>query len=927
MLATTDPPRLIARSEPSALLGREADLRVLQTLRTDAGGGAMVVRGEPGIGKTALLQAAAASARADGAQVLWAAGVRSERRLPLAGLHQLLRPIMGCRAKLPPSQRQALDAAFGVVDTPVPDDFRVAVAALELLSQAAPAAPLLLIADDAQWLDAPTLAALSFIARRVQDEPIVLLVATRAAADDLDLPALTLDRLPPCAAADLLDAGAADLPLAVRERVLEHAAGHPLALVELPIALDQPPRNGSMPPPFGLPLTERLERAFTDRVDALPEATARLLLLAACDDRSRVGEVLAAGDAPLDALGPAVAAGLVALDGTELRFCHPLMRCAVYQRAGLAARHAAHAAMAAVLTDRPVRRAWHRAAASVGPDAEVAADLAAAAAEAARDGDLGTAVAALERAGRLSEDPATEGARLLDAAELAFELGRPELVGRLVAEAEPLALHALDRRRVTWIRELFDDGPPRDVDGVCLLTALAGQAAAAGDQSKAMDLLERAARKTAWTDPGEDVRAAIVTLADRLDLESGDPRRLVALSLAAPLTRAADVVATLEARPVQADLDADTALRLGRAAAAVGQDELAFRFLTVARDGLRAQGRPALAAQALALRAWAAVGVSRWDVAAADAEEGARLAQRTGQPLWAARANAAGSLVAGLAGARDAAEELATTAERAALPTRAGAVLAEVQIARGRTALGDGHHVDAYHHLARLFDAGDPAAHHAQQLGAVADLAEAALPSGHRDEARAVLDGLDALAPPAPASPAEAALRFARAVLAEDADADALFAAALEADPSPLPFARARLQLALGTRLRRQRRVLESRAPLESAAETFDGLAVSAWAERARQELRATGMTSRRSPETRDELTPQELQIAQMAAAGLSNRQIGQRLFLSHRTVGSHLYRVFPKLGIASRSELGTVLAAAETGTADDLRPAVSAAA
>jgi DNA-binding CsgD family transcriptional regulator len=927
VLAISEPPRLIPRSTPSALLGREADLRALRALRTDAGGGALVVRGEPGIGKTALLQAAADDARADGLQVLWATGVPSERRLPLAGLHQLLRPLMGARSTLPPPQREALDAAFGVVHTPAPDDFLVGLAALELLSQAAPAAPLLLIADDAQWLDQPTLAVLSFIARRVQDEPIVLLIATRAVADDLDLRTLALDRLPADAAADLLDAGGADLPPSVRERVLEHAAGHPLALVELPIAFAQPLRNGPMPLPFGLPLTERLERAFTDLVDALPEATARLLMLAACDDRSRVGEVLAAGGASLDALGPAVAAGLLALDGTELRFSHPLLRCAVYQRAGLAARHAAHAALAAVLADRPMRRAWHRAASSLGPDAAVAADLAAAAAAAAQDGDLGRAVAALECAARLSEDPATEGARLLDAADLAFELGRPELVDRLVAEAEPLALHALDRLRVTWIRERFDDGPPGDVDGVRLLTALAGQAAAAGDPDKAMDLLERAARKTAWTDPGQDARGAIVALADRLDLAPDDARRLVALSLAAPLTRGAEVVATLEARRLQSDLDADTALRLGRAALAVGHDESAFRFLTVARDGLRAQGRPALAAQALALRAWAAAAVSRWDVAAADADEGAQLAQRTGQPLWAARANAAGALVAGLAGTRERAEELAAAAERAAFPTRASAVLAEVQIARGRTALGHGHHVDAHHHLARVFDAGDPAAHHAQQLGAVADLAEAALPSGHRDGARALLDEMEASIPPAPRAPAQSALRFARAVLADDGDADARFAAAFDADPSPLPFARARLQLALGTWLRRRRRVLESRAPLESAAETFDGLGVAPWAERARQELRATGMTSRRSPESRDELTPQELQIAQMAGAGLSNRQIGQRLFLSHRTVGSHLYRVFPKLGIASRSELGRVLAAVETGATGALRPAVSAAA
>ena len=234
-----------------------------------------------------------------------------------------------------------------------------------------------------------------------------------------------------------------------------------------------------------------------------------------------------------------------------------------------------------------------------------------------------------------------------------------------------------------------------------------------------------------------------------------------------------------------------------------------------------------------------------------------------------------------------------------------------MQHARGIAALGAGNYADAHDQLWRVFDRGDAAHHYMKSLWAIGDLAEASVHTGDADAARVLLRELEPAAARTPAPRIQVAMRHARALLAEPEEATALYAAALDADLTSWPFARARLQLALGTWLRRHRRVAESRAPLRAARDAFDALGIVPWGERARQELRASGESSRRrAPDARDELTPQELQIAQMAGEGLSNREIGQQLYLSHRTVGSHLYRVYPKLGITSRSELRDALQA-----------------
>jgi ATP/maltotriose-dependent transcriptional regulator MalT len=438
------------------------------------------------------------------------------------------------------------------------------------------------------------------------------------------------------------------------------------------------------------------------------------------------------------------------------------------------------------------------------------------------------------------------------------------------------------------------------------LTAAGERAGHEGDLARAADLLRRAAAKC-WESPLPEARDALVGALDRLGGMETDPRLVLVTALAAPEARGAQVIARLAALPSNADGNAELARQLGNAAGTVGDDAAALRFLDVAVEGLRRQQRLGLLVAALAQRAWSHIHTGRLDLAERDAEEGLALALATAQPLWATRAQSARALVAGLRGDDAHARDRADDAERLALPTRSGTPLGDVETVRGLTRLSAGDVGDAYRHLARLFDPTDVVSHPVKRWWAIGDLADAAARMGQRDEARRFVSDLEPVAARVPSPRLQAAMAHARAVLAGDAEAEALFLTALRPDRPYLPFARARAQLAFGSWLRRNRRVAESRPHLTGARDAFSALGATPWAERARDELRASGVR-RGDRAGRDELTEQELQIARMAAAGLTNRQIGQRLFLSHRTVGSHLYRAYPKLGIASRVQLRDAL-------------------
>jgi hypothetical protein len=386
---------------------------------------------------------AAALARDRGMVVLSTSGVQSEAHLAFAGLHQLLRPVRDRAVDLIPAHRAALDAAFGLADGPPPEHFRIAMAALDLLSEVAGDAPLLLIAEDAHWLDHPTTDVLAFVARRLESDPIVLLAASRdgyrSALADAGLPEHRLGALDPRSAAELLDASAHQLTLAERNRILHEAAGNPLALIELPLGATRLAHGASEP--GRLPLTERLERAFAARVLDLPEETRLLLLVAALNDGDRISEVLSAGSIVagtalgLELLVPAAEAAIVELDLHTVRFRHPLIRSAVRQSASVLQRRRAHGALAKTLEAEPDRGVWHRAALITGAHEDVALELEGAGRRARRRGALHVAITALRRAAELG-DPEHRGRRLLAAAELAVELGQPELAVPLLHEID-----------------------------------------------------------------------------------------------------------------------------------------------------------------------------------------------------------------------------------------------------------------------------------------------------------------------------------------------------------------------------------------------------------------------------------------------------------------------------------------------------------
>jgi DNA-binding CsgD family transcriptional regulator len=569
-----------------------------------------------------------------------------------------------------------------------------------------------------------------------------------------------------------------------------------------------------------------------------------------------------------------------------------------------------HAALAAGLTDDPDLRLWHVAASAAGPDETIAREVELLSVRLARRGAIVVAVAAARRAAALSADCARRCSRLVRAAELAFEAGEPELLQHLVREAGQLNPDREQRARLTWLRNTFADTVPGDQSQMRSLVDAAELAADAGNSDLALHLLFGAALRCWRSDLGEPARDRVAVAVERLPVPATHPRRVVTLAMTGPVRWGPVVSERLAAIEASADeLTADEAYLAGMAARAIGDHDAAARYLERATAKLRAQGRLGALAQVLVMRGWVAIALGRWASAEMLVEESGRLAGEVGQSWWRTGSLIASAALRGLRGETEIAERLAAEAEKTAIPQGLNDLICMTAFARGVTWLGAGRPAVALEHLTRVFDQDDPAFHEAARLMSITYLADAASQSGQRHVAVPVLDELQALAQRAPSPTLHAGLMYARPVLAPDDAAERLYDGALGSDLRHHPFDHARLQLAYGAWLRRRRRVSESRGPLRAARQVFDALGCVPWAERARQELRAAGEQSRpRIPGARDQLSPQELQIAQLAADGLTNREIGQRLYLSHRTVGSHLYRIFPKLDITSRAQLAARL-------------------
>ena len=916
MSHTTVAPDPLARFD---LVGREPEVdRVLAlVLGLPGRGGSLVVTGPPGIGKTALLDVARSEASVGGATVVVVVGVAVERHLPFAGLQRIVQPLAAYLPGLSEPQRRALLRATGDPehDGPAPTAFALGLALLELVGVASRAAPVVLLVDDAQWVDPPTAEVLGFLGRRLEPEPAALLLASRelAVPEALqDLPGLRLGPLAPEVARTVVSHQAPTLAETQVEHVLDVAGGNPLALRELALLVE---RGGQLGTTGDTPLPERLERVFGAGSAGLPPATRTLLLVMAVGDGGDHGDALAVAalvagpSAREDALGPALTAGLVTLRPGP-GFAHPLVRSALVRTAGPDARRQVHRAWADHLAGRdPDRSAWHRAAASGGPDPEVARALEVAAGHAQQRGAFETAVRWLQRAAEMS-DAASRPDRLLRLGELAYRLGRHADAHTALSLLRSVPLTPGQSDQLLWLDGAFADDAAT-VDRVPGLAAAAWRARERQEPDLALRLLDAAARHCWW---GGRAAPEISAAADGL-VAADDPRLLAVHAHAATLGRGQDVLDALASWSTRPAPDLEQAAMLSRAAFNLGDFGRALHFSGLAVERLRDLGQVAGLAQMQLISAWAALFVGRWDLTYTVAAEAHRLALETRQPACAAHARLAQADHQGRLGHTVRALELAADAERLAVSSGRATTLSGIALVRGSIELGRGRPAEAYEHVRRAFDPTERSYHPVERLWSVDQLSEATARTDAARQARPLVDEIGRTIAHVASPGYHQAFRLARVHLADDDATDARVQEAY-AGPGPTPrWFDARVDLAHGMSLRRRRRIADARHALRRALVVFDDLGAQAWADRTRSELAASGAPVEAAPEQAwRSLSPQELQIARLASEGLTNREIGGRLYLSHRTVGSHLYRIFPKLGITSRRELVGVLRREDVG-------------
>jgi DNA-binding CsgD family transcriptional regulator len=919
-------PGELPAQQPAPIIGRDAGLARLRGLvdPVPQSSQVLVVTGEAGMGKSVLLADVAGRARRAGLRVLSVTGRESESKLAFAGLHQLLRPVLPAAAGLPGRQARALTGALGLsADPGAADPLLTGVAVLTLLSDLSERSPVLVVADDAHWLDRSSLDALAFAGSRLDAEPVVLLVGARGQAPppgfERGFPELHLEPLSAADAGLLLDGQPRPPRGRARAQVLAQAAGNPMALIELATVIADDPAASRRWAAEPLPLTDRLSAVLTSRFAALPEPARAALLLAAVADGPDLSAAASRGAGPdARALGPAEQLGLVTVDRTGLRFSHPLVRSAIYHSAPFAQRAAAHRELASALPGQPDRRAWHLAAAALHPDEQVASMLEATAAQAQRRGGAAAAALALERAAELSPDPADQARRLVAAASAAVPAGQGDWVQDLAARA--LAVTADPELRLTarhhagWA--LAWSG--RRTAALSALLSVAEDAA--GDQpALAWDALGSAAT-VAYQSGTPASRQAVSRALARLERQGPPPPGLDVTVLRLWIGASADPVGSRNQllpslREIAGTpIDEPSLWRAASAAWLLDESHLAISWLQDALQRLRGPGVRGTSGGTLTVLGWAYIDTGRWDEALEVAAEAAGLAEANQMDLVAASADVITATVLALRGDSAAARTHAARALAAVDPAESGLVAARARRALGVAALADGSYLQAFTQLRGLFSQdGTPLHNYASYLG-VADLAAAAVRAGRRIEGHDVIEHalsrLNGIASPRLGQ----LIARARGILAGPDGAEAQFDTAL-ADPAgdQWPFERAQLRLDYGEWLRRRRRINDAKPVLTQALETFRRLGARSWAQRAQAELRACGVAVTGPPAARDalgELTPQQRQIVRLASDGLTDREIGDRLFLSPRTVGSHLHRSYPKLGVASRHQLRDVIAA-----------------
>jgi DNA-binding CsgD family transcriptional regulator/tetratricopeptide (TPR) repeat protein len=908
------------------LRGRQAECAELDGLIStvhDGDSRVLVLIGEAGIGKTALLEHAVAAAV--GFRVLRAAGVQSEMELPFATLHQLCAPMIDDLDRLPAPQRDALRIVFGLTAGPAPDRFLVALAVLSLVSEVAEQRPLLCVVDDLQWLDKATAQTLGFVARRLRAEAVALMFGAREASEELHgVPEFEITGLSDADARALLGSvvGAA-LDERVLDRVVAETRGNPLALLELPRGLTATQLAGG----FGLvgahALSGRIEKSFLRQAEALPKETRSLLLVAAAEP---VGDPLlvwsAAERLGIDvatASASAEAEGLLTI-GKGVTFRHPLVRSALYGAAPVHERRAAHLALAHVTDPEldPDRRAWHLSAAAPGPDEEVAAELERSAGRAQARAGFAAAAAFLQRAVALTPHPARRGERALAAAQASLHAGAFDTALGLLATAAAGPLDELGRARFDLLRaeaafalQHGSDAPPLLLRAARILEPLdtrmardtyldawsaalfAGQLAAAGNLAE----VSRAARTAPR--PAEPDRPSDLLLDGFALLFTGGRDAGVAL-----LQRAATAFA-------EGAASTEEVLRWGWVATAAAATVWDFK---TCRAAATHQVQVARASGALAVLAVGINVLCQVVALAGDFDEAAALVAEAD-----AVTEATGTLVAPygaivLAALRGREAEGFALIDATITGSAAVGQGTAVQYAHwGRSVLLNavGRYEEALSAAAR---ASDDTPELFVSAWALSEQIEAAARSAKPGVAADALQRLATATAGNHAGWARGLEARSRALVSDATTAEACYLEAIEElGPAGLRPELARAHLIYGEWLRRAYRRVDARTQLRTAYDMFTGIGMEAFAERTRRELVATGEAVRRhSVELGVELTPQEKQIALLAREGLSNSEVGTRLFISPRTVEWHLRKVFAKLAISSRRELRTALHAAE---------------
>jgi DNA-binding CsgD family transcriptional regulator len=914
-------------SHASVLLNREGEREALDRLLDDvrAGrSGALILRGEAGVGKTALLRYAAR--QAFDFEVAEIAGVEAEMELPFAGLHQLCAPMLERLDTLPAPQREALQVALGAATGNPPDRFLISLATLSLLSAVAEKRPLLCLVDDAQWLDGASAQILTFVARRLVAESMAIVFAVRdpAAAWHLEgVPQLRVNGLDEGAAHALLSrAIPGRIDPRVRDRIVAEARGNPLALLELPRGMSAVDLAGGFEVPAVADVPGRLENHYMRRIEALPEATQRLMLLAAADpvgDAALVWRAARHLGIGVDVLRPAEDAELLTV-GARVRFRHPLVRSAVYRAASSADRRAVHRALADA-TDAHSdadRRAWHRAAAAAGLDEDVAAELERSAGRASARGGLAAAAAFLRRSVALTPDRDRRVERALAAAQASLQAGAFDAALEMLASVESAPLEALQRARVDLLR-----GQGAFAQG------LAGDAAplllAAAQRLERLDLA--LARETYLNACGAAMFGGALSAGDllaagravrALPRPTGPPRAvdtlLDGIALLVTDGRAAAAPTLLRATSAFSgdDVPVDESLRCSSFATAAGNalwdDDgvraVCSRQIQIARDaGALGQLLPHL----LALGNAAARG-GDFTAAASHMAEASAITEATGTRLPPNTE----MLVLAMRGSEAEAVSLIERTIGHVVDVRQGIAATVAHWAAAILYNGLGRYEDARAAAEAAISASlDMFA----AMWSLPELVESAARTGAADAARHGVERLTETTRPAGTDWGLGVEARSRALISEGVVAEALYREAVDRlRRTKLRADLARSHLLYGEWLRREGRRRDAREQLRTAHAMFTGIGMEAFAERARRELVATGETVRkRGAATRDELTAHERQIARLARDGLSNPEIGARLFLSPRTVEWHLRKVFAKLGIRSRQDLASALPDADT--------------